>query len=143
MRLYLCAMTDKKPAALPAILRMKCPNCRLGGMFTQPHIFPLKTMMDMPERCSVCGQKMELEVGFYYGTGYVSYALTVALLGACFVAYWLTLGLSYKDNSIFYALGISVGLVILLQPWLMRISRVLYLWMFVKYGKGAAMKSEE
>lgn len=136
-------MTDKKPAALPAIFAMKCPNCRRGRMFKQPSIFPLKGMMDMPERCPVCGQKMELEVGFYYGTGYVSYGLTVALLGFCFVAYWLIFGLSYRDNSIFYALGFSVAVVILLQPWLMRISRVLYLWMFVKYGKGAAMKSEE
>lgn len=136
-------MSGQKPAALPAILKMKCPNCRRGRMFTQPSIFPLKTMMDMPERCLECGQKMELEVGFYYGTGYVSYGLTVALLGLCFVAYGLTLGLSYKDNSIFYALGVSVGIVLLLQPWLMRISRVLYLWMFVKYGKGAAIKSEE
>ena len=136
-------MSSEKPAALPAILNMKCPNCRRGRMFIQPGIFPLKGMMNMPERCEVCGQKMELEVGFYYGTGYVSYGLTVALLSLCFVAYWLTFGLSYKDNSIFYALGISVGLVLLLQPWLMRISRVLYLWMFVKYGKGATLKSEE
>ena len=136
-------MTEKKPAALPAIFGMKCPNCRRGHMFKQPSIFPLKTMMDMPERCAVCGQKMELEVGFYYGTGYVSYGLTVGLLGLCFILYWLIFGLSYKDNSIFYALGFSVGLVLLLQPWLMRISRVLYLWMFVKYGKGAAMKSEQ
>jgi len=97
----------------------------------------------MPDRCEVCGQKMELEVGFYYGTGYVSYALSVALLGACFVAYWVILGLSYKDNSIFYALGTAVTVVLLLQPWLMRISRVLYLYMFVKYGKGSTMKSEE
>jgi uncharacterized protein (DUF983 family) len=136
-------MEQKKPAALPAILAMKCPNCRRGRMFTQPSIFPLKGMMNMPERCAECGQKMELEVGFYYGTGYVSYGLTVALLGISFVVYSLIFGLSYKDNSIFYALGVSVALVLVLQPWLMRISRVLYLWMFVKYGKGAAIKSEE
>lgn len=111
-------------------------------MFCTPSIFPLNDLLKMPDRCEVCGQKMELEVGFYYGTGYVSYGLTVALLGACFVAYWLILGLSYKDNSIFYALGTSVFIALLLQPWLMRISRVLYLYMFVKYGKGASMKSE-
>ena len=97
----------------------------------------------MPERCAVCGQRMELEVGFYYGTGYVSYALTVALLAICFVAYALIFGLSYKDNSIYYALGSSIALVMVLQPWLMRISRVLYLYMFVKYGKGATLKTEE
>ena len=133
---------NNKPAALPAILAMKCPNCRKGNMFANKHIFPLNHLLDMPERCPVCGQKMELEVGFYYGTGYVSYGLSVAILAGVFVAYWLTIGLSYKDNSIYYALGASVGIVLLAQPWLMRISRVLYLWMFVKYGRGAAMKSE-
>ncbi len=136
-------MSETKPALLPSILKMKCPNCRKGDMFCTPGIFPLNRLLDMPERCAVCGQKMELEVGFWYGTGYVSYALTVALLAVCFVAYALIFGLSYKDNSIFYALGASIAVVILLQPWLMRISRVLYLNIFVKYGKGSKMKSEE
>ena len=136
-------MPDKKPPLLPSIFKMKCPNCRKGNMFCTPSIFPLKDLLQMPERCEVCGQKMELEVGFYYGTGYVSYAITVALLGACFVAYWILFGLSYKDNSIFYALGSAVAIALLMQPWLMRISRVLYLDMFVKYGKGSTMKSEE
>ncbi|GAA4455012.1 hypothetical protein GCM10023092_17950 [Rurimicrobium arvi] len=105
-------------------------------MFINKSIFPLSSLLKMPERCACCGQRMELEPGFYYGTGYVSYALTVGLLGTVFVAYWVIMGLSYQDNSIFIALGLSVFVVLLLQPWLMRISRVLYLYMFVKYGKG-------
>jgi uncharacterized protein (DUF983 family) len=136
-------MAENVPGLLPSIFKMKCPNCRKGDMFITPHILPLKRLLEMPDRCEVCGQKMELEVGFYYGTGYVSYALTVALIAACFVAYWITFGLSYLDNSIFIALGISVAIAILMQPWLMRISRVLYLYMFVKYGRGSTMKSEE
>lgn len=136
------AGTDK-PALLPSIFKMKCPNCRKGDMFCNKSIFPLGKMLEMPERCSVCGQKMEIEVGFYYGTGYVSYGLTVGLLGVLFVAYWLIFGLSYKDYSVFYALGSSVAIVLLLQPWLMRISRVLYLYMFVKYGKGTTWTSEQ
>ncbi|NDC42124.1 MAG: DUF983 domain-containing protein, partial [Chitinophagia bacterium] len=70
-------MAEKKPALVPSILKMKCPNCREGNMFSTRSIFPLKRLTDMPERCPVCGQKMELQVGFYYGTGYVSYALSV------------------------------------------------------------------
>lgn len=135
--------SDKKPAALPSILGMKCPNCRRGRMFVNKSIFPLGKMMDMPERCPVCGQKMELEVGFYYGTGYVSYGLSVGLLALMAVLFALTYGFDYNDNSVFIFLGISIAVLILLQPWLMRISRVLYLWIFVKYGKGARMKSEE
>lgn len=97
----------------------------------------------MPVRCEKCGQRMELEPGFYYGTGYVSYALTVALLASVFVAYWVLVGLSYQDNSIFIALGLSVFAALVLQPWLMRISRVLYLYMFVKYGKGDGSQDQK
>jgi uncharacterized protein (DUF983 family) len=135
-------MSDK-PSRLKSILQMKCPNCRKGDMYCNKSIFPLKDLLKMHDRCPVCGQKMELEVGFYYGTGYVSYALSVTLIAFCFIAYWLIFGLSYKDYSIYYALGSSVVLTILLQPWLMRISRVIYLNLFVKYGKGNVLKSEE
>lgn len=112
-------------------------------MFRQKSLFPLKRLLDMPERCPECGQPMELEVGFYYGTGYVSYALSVGLTFVVAVIFGLTWGFSYKDYSIFYFLGIDIFLLIVLQPWLMRISRVLYLWGFVKYGKGSTIKSEQ
>lgn len=136
-------MSDHKPALLPSLLKMKCPNCRKGDMFCNNSIFPFKDMLKMPDKCSECGQKMELEVGFYYGTGYVSYGLTLALMAASFILYAIIFGLSYKDNSIFYALGVGVTAAIVLQPWLMRLSRVLYLYMFVKYGKGSMVKSQE
>jgi hypothetical protein len=136
-------MADRKPPLLPSVFGMKCPNCRKGDMFCRKSIFPLKELLKMPERCAVCGQKMELEVGFYYGTGYVSYGLTVGIIAVCFISYWLIFGLSYRDNSIYYALASSIAISVLLQPWLMRISRVLYLYMFVKYGKGSTLKSEE
>ena len=110
-------------------------------MYCNSSIFHLNEMMNMPDRCEVCGQKMEIEVGFYYGTGYVSYALTVALLAATFVGYWILIGLSYKDNSIFYALGTAIGIALVTQPWLMRLSRVLYLYMFVRYGQNKDVKN--
>ncbi len=97
----------------------------------------------MPEHCAVCGQKMELEVGFYYGTGYVSYALSILIFILGFITYWLALGMSYRDNSIFYCLIATASIVLLLQPWLMRISRVLWLYFFVQYGKGTLIRSEE
>ncbi len=88
----------------------------------------------MPERCPVCQQKFELEVGFYYGTGYVSYGLSIALAIFNIIWYSLIFGFSWKDNSIFWYLGITVFMLILLQPFLMRYSRVLYLYMFVSYN---------
>lgn len=132
-----------KKSFLYSVFTNKCPKCREGHMFKNKSVFPLGELLEMPEKCSVCGQKFELEVGFYYGTGYVSYALSVGLFFINLIWYALIFGISYEDNSIFYYLGTSIAIVVLLQPWLMRISRVLYLNMFVKYKKGNSIRSEE
>lgn len=126
-------MKDKS-AALPAILKMKCPKCRKGNMFKHKGIFPIREMMDMPDRCTECGQKMELEVGFYFGTGYVSYGLSIMIAVAGAGLFQLLHGFSVKDDSVYWYMGIIISLLILLQPWLMRISRVIYLWIFVRYN---------
>ena len=89
----------------------------------------------MPKTCPVCGQRMELEVGFYYGSGYVSYGLSVAIAVFNIVWYSLLVGFSWKDNSIWWYLGITISMLILLQPWLMRFSRALWLSFFVSYDE--------
>ncbi len=87
----------------------------------------------MYERCPVCGQPTEIEPGFYYGTGYVSYVLTIAFSVATFIAWWLFIGISIDDNRIFWWLGINAVLLISIQPLLMRLSRSIWLSWFVKY----------
>ena len=87
----------------------------------------------MHERCPVCRQPYELEVGFWYGTGYVSYGLSIAFTVLTFVAWYIVIGMSVKDNRFFWWMGTNIVSLILLQPWLMRISRAIYLLFFVKY----------
>lgn len=84
----------------------------------------------MVEKCSVCGQRTELEPGFYHGTGYVSYALTVGFSIITFVLWTLFSGYGLKDKEIFWWLPINVLALVLLQPWFMRLSRVLWLTLF-------------
>ena len=87
----------------------------------------------MYKNCPVCGQATEIEVGFYYGTSYVSYALTVAISVFSLIAWWLTVGISIDDNRFFYWLIFNALLLIGLQVWLMRFSRSLWISWFVKY----------
>ena len=87
----------------------------------------------MNRECPVCGQPTELEVGFYYGTSYVSYAITVGLSLVSLMIWWLTIGLSTSDNRFFFWLGFNGVLLILLQPWLMRLSRSIWISWFVRY----------
>jgi len=127
--------TNKKPGYVWSLLHHKCARCRTGDMFQEKHAYRLKRFMKMNENCPVCGQRMEIEVGFYYGTGYVSYALTVALSVTTFVAWWVLVGLSVNDNRFFWWLGLNITLLIVLQPYLMRLSRAIWLSFFVRYNE--------
>jgi hypothetical protein len=72
-----------------------------------------------------------LEPGFYYGTGYVSYALTVGYSIVTFILWVAITDIGIKDKRIFWWLAVNVITLILMQPWLMRISRALWLsWFF-------------
>jgi hypothetical protein len=99
--------------------------------------------MKMHEHCPVCGQPTEIEVGFYYGTSYVSYALTVAYSVATFIAWWVLLGFSLYGNSIIYWLIFNGVTLLLLQPVFMRLSRTLWLSWFVKYDPDWKEKKTE
>lgn len=102
-------------------------------MFKEPNPWKLKKTLKMPDRCPECGQPFELEVGFWYGTGYVSYGLSFAFSVVTFLAWWLLVGLSTQDYRFFLWMGLNAVLLLVLQPWIMRISRVLYLYFFVPY----------
>lgn len=118
---------------LSSVLSCRCPRCREGKLFQNPVSIKMKRNMQMNKTCPVCGQPTEIEVGFYYGTSYVSYVLTVALSIASLIAWWVIIGLSTSDNRFFFWLGFNAVLLILLQPWLMRFSRSIWISWFIKY----------
>ena len=127
-----------KPGYWWSIFTMRCPRCRTGLMFKEKNSIKrlsLSRILDMPEACPECGQRFELEQGFWFGTAYVSYALAVAISVSTFVAWWVLIGISVDDNRLFYCLGLNGVILVLLQPWLMRISRVIYLYFFVRYDE--------
>jgi uncharacterized protein (DUF983 family) len=124
-----------RPSYLLSVLGNKCPRCREGHLFISknPYDFKHSRYIKMHDKCPVCGQPTDIEVGFYYGTSYVSYALTVAFSVATFIAWWVFIGFSIDDNRIFWWLGLNAFLLIALQPVFMRLSRTLWLSWFVKY----------
>jgi hypothetical protein len=120
-----------KPSWLFSLLANKCPRCRKGSLYITKNAFNLKKVVHMHEKCTCCGQPSEIEVGFYYGTAYLSYAITIALTACTFILYWLIAGIAEK--TIFWWLGINTAILIIGQPLLMRFSRTLWLYFFVKY----------
>ena len=127
------AKHEHTPGFMSSIFKNKCTRCRKGNLFQYNNAYDFKNMMKMNEYCSECGQPFEPEVGFYYGTGFVSYGLSVLICVISFVLWVATIGISLEDNRIFWWMALNAILLIATQPLLMRISRTIWLAIFIHY----------
>ena len=119
----------KKGSKLYSVLKNKCPQCQDGRFFKYGTTLHLKRNLEVYETCENCGLKYMIEPSFFYGAMYVSYALTVAMAVAVFIiSYLLGLDLVKSFVAIFIVLVVST-------PLTMRISRLLYINMFVHFKK--------
>ena len=125
-----------KGSKLFSIFRNKCPRCQEGDFFVKPAGFRFRNNLKMHEKCSNCGLKYMLEPSFYYGAMYVSYALTVAMAVAVFlITYWLGM-------SLFQSLLGIVAVLVISNPFVMRLSRLLYINLFVHYQEENPTKAK-
>ncbi|MBC7552759.1 MAG: DUF983 domain-containing protein [Taibaiella sp.] len=131
---------EKHPGLMKSVITNKCPHCRKGRLFIDSNPYHLKTSLDMPVNCPVCAQPYELQTGFYFGTGYVSYGLSVLFLMVSFVLWYVLIGISIYDNSVFWWLGICCTLLFLLQPIIQRLSRSVWIAFFVRFDPSAASR---
>lgn len=114
-----------KPSVLKAILACQCPRCYQGAMFTHS-AFRLRHFDNMPEHCRVCNFRFEIELGFYWGAMYISYGLSVLLLGVVGVLLYY-LG---DDPPLWVYIAVVSGSLFLLTTLLFRYARVLMLYLF-------------
>lgn len=118
---------------LASLFSCRCPRCREGKLFKHSLSLNMKKNMEMHEECPVCKQQTDIEVGFYYGTGYLSYLICIAIVIISFLVWLLTIGFSFQDQRFLYWIVLTCIFLVVLQPWLMRFSRVMWLSFFVKY----------
>jgi uncharacterized protein (DUF983 family) len=128
-------METKTPhrSYVTTVLTCRCPRCREGHLFRYSISLNMRKNMEMHERCPVCNQVTDIEVGFYYGTGYVSYLLALLLTIISFLIWFLFIGFSFHDKRFLIWIITNSFALLLLQPWLMRFSRALWLSFFVSY----------
>ena len=110
------------------ILQQQCPRCRKGKLF-QSNAYNLKSFAVMHEHCPCCGQRYHLEPSFYYGALYISYGLQVALFATVSVGLYVLV----DDAPLSWYLGGVTALALLLFPVIFRLSRSVWIHIFVKY----------
>jgi len=125
-----------KGQKLYSIFTSKCPKCYEGKLFLDANPHHLKNMDKMHGNCPVCGEPSEPEPNFYYGAMYVSYAYTVALFVGTYLVAALVLGLGMWPT-----IGLLAGLLVVLGPYIFRLSRITSLNLFVHYVPEAVSKA--
>ncbi|SNR47673.1 Protein of unknown function [Lutibacter agarilyticus] len=119
----------KKGAKLYSIFFNKCPRCHEGDFMKEKNIFKLHKAFQMHENCSSCGLKYMMEPSFFYGAMYVNYGLTVGVGILTFAIATLLFKLSLLESFI-----PIVVLLILTAPITIRLSRIVWINIFVKYN---------
>jgi uncharacterized protein (DUF983 family) len=117
----------EKETTLYSILKLKCPKCHEGNLFTVPNAWNLNKMLDMPDHCPVCGQDFRVEPGFYTGALWPSYPIVV-IIGLLLAS--LLLFFPEHPVPIFITIG---AVLIFLQPIIMRWGRAIWIHIFVSY----------
>ena len=123
----------KKGKKIYSVLMNKCPGCHKGNFwkYNNPYRNIFLKSEDQNFKCSNCSLKYEIEVGFWYGAMYISYALGVAIM----VFGWILSNILFQEINIIYEILFISLFLILVSPINYFYSRLIWINIFVKYTK--------
>ncbi|WP_298487615.1 DUF983 domain-containing protein [uncultured Maribacter sp.] len=125
----------KKGNKLYSILTGTCPKCHEESMYLDKNPFHLGNVLKMHERCSHCNTKYKIEPSFFYGAMYVSYGVGIAFAVAAFI-----ISRFFIQTTLLNSFFIIMGTLVVFMPIIMRLSRNIWINLFVKYDATAKNK---
>ena len=125
----------KKGTKLFSIIYGKCPKCHEGDFFKYGFTFNPSKITKLHENCSNCGLKYMMEPSFFYGAMYVNYGITVAISVLVFLIAKLGFDLTLLSSFL-----TVLAALVLLAPINLRLSRILWINLFVSYKKEVGSK---
>lgn len=120
----------KKGSKLNSILTGSCPKCQEESMYVEQNPYKLGSIFEMHSTCSHCGTRYKMEPSFFYGAMYVSYGVSIAVGVASFIIANVFVGLGLLHSFI-----AIVATLFLTYPLVLRVSRNIWINMFVHYDK--------
>ena len=111
-----------------SILTLKCPSCRQENMFKQRGLFVYYHPLDMHENCSKCGQKYEIEPGFWIGALWASYPIVVIIETP-----FLFTAIAAESLNVWYTYGLMIVAFGIFFPLMLRLGRSIWAHIFIKY----------
>ena len=120
---------------LYSILFGACPKCHQESMYTVKNPYVLSDTLKINDNCSNCKTKYRMEPSFFYGSMYVSYGVGI---GFALVAFAVSYLMFESSRSVAF-ISIVVTLVVFM-PIIMRLSRNIWINLFMSYDKSLTKK---
>ena len=126
----------KKGTKIYSIFKNKCPRCQDGDFFKYKFTYNPSKVTEIHDNCPSCNLKYMIEPSFFFGAMYVSYGITVAMFVTVFIIAKVFIGLEILE-----AFSAIIITAVILMPLNMRLSRILWINMFISYEKKDQIKS--
>ena len=126
----------RKGMKLYSILFGACPKCHEESMYVEKNPYILSDTLKIHERCSNCNVKYRMEPSFFYGSMYVSYGVGIGFALVAFAISYLVL-----ESSLTTAFIAIVATLIAFMPIIMRVSRNIWINLFISYDKAHKVRS--
>jgi uncharacterized protein (DUF983 family) len=120
----------KKGTKIYSVVKGKCPKCHEGAFFSNRFTFHPSKITQLHKNCPNCNLKYMIEPSFFYGAMYVNYGITVAISILSFLIAKLIFNATLLQS--FAAIFIAL---LVLAPVNLRLSRILWINMFVGFDK--------
>ena len=130
-------MILKKGNKLYSILTGNCPKCHQDYMYKNRNAYQLSQTLEMHERCRHCQSKYKIEPSFFYGSMYVSYGVGVAFSVVTFMLTFIVF-----ESSLVFSFIAIVATLIGFMPVIMRLSRNIWINLFMDYQPSLAKKKQ-
>lgn len=127
-------MAFLKGTKIYSIASGNCPVCQNESMYTERNPYILSQTLHMKERCGHCQTKYKIEPSFFYGAMYVSYPVGIIFAGITFILSYLVFDLELIPTYI-----IMVSVMVICLPIILRLSRNIWINIFMKYKKKASI----
>ena len=127
----------KKGTKLYSIFTGSCPKCQEESMYENSNPYVFRDVIKINKKCSQCQIKYRIEPSFFYGSMYVSYGVGIAFAITAFVVSFFFFKASI--NMVFISI---VGTLLVFAPIIMRLSRNIWINMFLHFDITLAKKNE-
>ena len=124
-----------KGTKIYSIFTGSCPKCHQESMYQTKNPYVLSDVFKINDKCSNCKLTYRLEPSFFYGSMYVSYGVGIGFALTAFLISYL----GFESTLVTAFIAIVVTMIVF-GPIIMRLSRNIWINMFVGYDKNLTKK---